>query len=75
MSLLSGLGLWRMLEVPDWWLEFESRYKNVQLPKMNVSSKFQSPTLSLKVQRTLMSLLSELGLWKMLEVPDWGLEF
>ena len=63
-----------MLEVPDWRLESSSRYKSVQLPKKNVCTKFQLPTLSFKVQRTLVSLLSRLGLSRTLEAPDWGLE-
>ena len=65
---------WRLLEVPDWGFESSSRYKYDQLPKKNLGTKFQLPTLIFKVQRTLRSLLSGLGLWRMLDVPDWGLD-
>ena len=50
-------------------------YQYVQLPKKNPCTKFQFPSLIFKVQRTLKSLLSGLGLLRMLEVPDWGLDF
>ena len=74
MSSLSGFGLWRMLEVPDWGSETLLRYKHVQIPKNNLCTKFQLPTLSFKVQRNLMSLLSELGLWRTLGflIGDWS---
>ena len=75
MSLLSGFMLWRLLEIPDWSLESSPICEYVQLPKKNPCTKFQFPVLIFKVQRTLTSLLSELELWRMLEVPDWGLEF
>ena len=74
MSLLSWLGIWRTLEVPDWDLDSSSRYKHVKVPKKNLCSKFQLPTSSFNMQRTLMSLLSLLGLWRSLEVLDWGSE-
>ena len=52
ISLLSWLGIWRTLEVPDWDLESSSRYKHVQVPKKNLCSKFQLPTSSFNMQRT-----------------------
>ena len=72
MSSMSGLGLWRTLEVPDSGLESSEWFIYVQLPKKNLCNKFQLPTLSFKVPRTVMYLLSGFGLWRMLEVPDWG---
>ena len=41
---------------------------------MILCTKFQFSTLSFKVQRTLMSLLSRLGLWRTLEVPYRSLD-
>ena len=72
--LFSGFGLWRILEFPDRACKIWFRYEYDQLPKKILCTQFQVPTLSFKVQRTLRSLLSRLGLWRMLEVPDWGLE-
>ena len=74
MSLLSEFMLWRLLEIPGWGLKYSSMYEYDQLPKNNPCTKFQFPVLIFKVQRTLMSLLSALGLWRTLKVPDWGLE-
>ena len=61
-----------MLRVPDSGPESSSRCKIYQLPRKNLYTEFQPLPLSLKMQRTLMSLWSELGLWTTLEVPDWG---
>ena len=61
-----------MLEVPNGGSESSSRYEYVGLPNKNICAKFWLPTLCFKMQRTLMSLLSWLGLWGLLEVPNLG---
>ena len=73
MSFKSWFGLWRMLEVSDWglasWYWFEYGHWSLLHP----FSEFCLSILSLKVQSTSMSCKSWFGLWRTLEVPDWGL--
>ena len=52
------LGLWMMLEVPDWGLGSSLGFYLVCLGPRNLYSEFRFSMLSLKVQRTLMSLLT-----------------
>ena len=73
MSFKSWLGLWKMLEVPDWgfvtWPWFWYSHWSLVFPY----AKFWLSILILKVQRTSMSFKSWLGLWRTLEVLDLSL--
>jgi len=72
LSLMSLLGLWRTLEVPDWGFITWTIYEWVIYVRMYSCLKFQSHRLNIRVPRTLLSLMSSLRLWRTLEVPDWG---
>ena len=67
------LDLWRTLEVPDWGLGSWSWFGYGHWSLMHPWSKYLDFLLILKVQRTYMSFKYFLGLWRTLEVPDWGL--
>ena len=67
------MGLWRTLEVPDWGLASWSWFGYGHYSLIYTWSKFWLSILILKVKRTSMSFKSNLGLWRMLWVPDWGL--
>ena len=67
------LGLWRTLEVPDWGLASWSWFGYGHLSLTHPRSEFWFSILNLKVQRTASPLIPNLGLWRMLEVPNWVL--
>ena len=72
MSFKSLLGLWGMLEVPDWglasWLWFEIDHWSLTHPW----SEFGLSILIFKVQRTSISFKSSFWLWRTLKFPDLG---
>ena len=63
-----------MLTGPDWALESSLLIGHFHLYLTLPFSKFWMYACSLKVQGTSMSFKSSYGLWRTLEVPDWGLE-
>ena len=70
--LSPDLGLWRMLEVPDWSLAssywFGYGHRSLIYPWLE----FWLSILILNVQRTFMSFKSLFWLWMTLKVPNWG---
>ena len=69
------LGLWRMLEIPDWGLASWSWFGYGHWSLIHPWTKFCLSLLILKVQRTSMSFRSWVRIWRMLEVTIWGLAF
>ena len=72
LSLMSSLGLWMTLELPDWSCITWKVYKWVIYIFMYLFLKFQSHILNIRVQRTLLSAISLFGFWRKLEVLDWN---
>ena len=67
------LELWRTLKIPDWGLASWSGFGYGHWSLMHPCYEFCISILNLKVQRTSMSFKSWLGVWRMIEVFDWGL--
>ena len=66
------LGLWRMLEVPDWCLATFSWFGYCPLSYVPCS-KFWPSILIWRCKEHPCPSSPDLWLWRMLEVPDWGL--
>ena len=72
MSFKSSLGLWRTLEVPDW--GSASWYLDIVTGLWyNNGPIFGSLSLFWKCKEHPCPLSSHLGVWRMPEVPVWGL--
>ena len=67
------LGIWRMLDVPDWGLASWSWFGYGQWSFLHTCFEFRLCILILKVQEHICQLSPDLGLWRILEDPDWGL--
>ena len=63
----------RGLDMYDWSFMTFTCYGWGKIVPKSFCSKFLSPRIEFKVQRTLLSLMSSLELWRTLEVPDWSL--
>ena len=67
------LGLWRMLEVPDWGLASWSWFEHGHWFLTHPWSKFWLSILIWRCEEYPCPLNPDFWFWRMLEIPDWGL--
>ena len=67
------LGLWRMLEFPEWGLASWSWFGYDYSSLIHPCSKFWFSNLILRCKENPCPLSPHLRFWRTLEVPDWGL--
>ena len=66
-------GIWRMLDVPDWGLASSSWFGYGPWSLIHIWSKFRSLSWFWSCKEHPCPPSPHIGLWRMLEVPDWSL--